>query len=34
MRPETGAASDGHPVGSRVRVSWSAEHMVPLAETG
>jgi putative spermidine/putrescine transport system ATP-binding protein len=34
MRPETGAASDGHPVGSRVRVSWSPEHMVPLAETG
>jgi putative spermidine/putrescine transport system ATP-binding protein len=34
MRPETGAASVGHPVGSRVRVSWSAEHMVPLAETG
>ena len=34
MRPETGAPSDGHPVGSRVRVSWSPEHMVPLAETG
>ena len=34
MRPETGAASDGHPVGSRVRVSWPREHMVPLAETG
>jgi putative spermidine/putrescine transport system ATP-binding protein len=33
MRPEgSAAASDAHPIGSRVHVSWSPSHMVPLAE--
>ena len=34
MRPESGAASDGYPVGTKVVVSWSPAHMVALAEAG
>jgi putative spermidine/putrescine transport system ATP-binding protein len=34
MRPESGVASDAYPIGSRVHVSWSPGHMVPLTEAG
>jgi putative spermidine/putrescine transport system ATP-binding protein len=34
MRPESGGTSEAYPVGSHVRVSWSPDHMVPLATAG
>ncbi len=32
VRPESGSATHSHSIGSKVQVSWSAAHMVPLEE--
>jgi putative spermidine/putrescine transport system ATP-binding protein len=32
VRPEAGSTTNVHPIGGRVRIAWSAAHMVPLEE--